>query len=389
MKPHGINVGLTYEVIGKGSVKSETINSKLEGWINFENLKTGKKVTLPFRSFVGQFLNTIHGVLSGDSGADTRVQSTSCAATNAQKASCGLLLGRGIGSRINVTDTTLDTQATNASLYYYAHTYNAPSYSGYNNSFSFSRVIANEYSAAMYPTNVGIKTRGASEVGIPSVSSASRLISKDSNIFTIDADESVRITFTFNAAMDVYQGGIVENFVKFIYNTLIKGNINHPNSLMKSRTGTTPTYVIASDAAIGSVAATMGDLFIGSSGTGYIGIVIVPWDASLPAPFPGSYQIFPDHTGFTVGVNSVSAIEYVTVNNGANFSVVRNFTNSGTSMKKIGKIGLLTRGNSANVTGATLHANQILLMDNRPSTDYIEVAPGQILKVTYNFGIQV
>lgn len=388
MKPHGIKVDLSYEVLGQDIIKSETISSKLEGWINFENLKTGKKVTLPFRSFVGQFLNTIHGVLSGDGGADTRLQSTSCAATNAGVASCGLLLSSGDVTPA-ITDTALDTQITNASLYYYAHSYEAPSYSGYNLSFSLSRVIANNYSSALYPAQTGIKTRGCSAAGVPSASSASRLISKDTNKFTLDADESVRITFTFNASMDASTGGIVSNFVKLIYNTLIRGNVNHSTALLKSRTGTNPTYTIASDAAIGSTAATMGDLFVGSSGTGYIGIVLVPWDTDLPTLSPGAYVINPDHTGFTVGVNTISAIEYVTISNGANFSITRNFTNSGSSTKRIGQIGLLTRGDAANVTGATVHANQVLLMDNRPNNSYIEVAPGQILKVTYNFGIQV
>lgn len=389
MKPHGIKADLTYELINNNNkVLSKTIISKLEGYVDFENLKTGKKARLPFRSFVDNFIQTIHGFLTGDGGDDTRLQSVSCAATNASKASQGLLIGTDLTSPI-ITDTSIVPLKGTAStsLLYSTHNFTAPFYSGDKSMFNLSRVIANNKVISIYPEEVGIYTRGLSAYGVPSASAPGRLITKDSNAITISPDESIRITFNFEASMDSTYGGIVLNFVKLIYNYMFRGNLNHTTSRIVSRTGTYPTYGISVAPGAGSKAATLGDLFIASSGSGYIGIVLEPYDDKMVANSPGNTSINADHTGLTVGANTVSAIEYVSINNGAQFSITRNFTNAGSSTKHIGRIGLLTRGDSSNVTGSVLHADQILLMLNTPNE--LSIAPGQILKVTYNFGIQV
>lgn len=369
-KSHGIKTSLSYQVYDKDNLilSNDLGNSEITGYIDFENLKTGKKKRIPFRSFVDNFIQIIHGILSGDSGADTVLQSVSYAATNASVASRGLLAGTD-SYPVIINDSSI-TKLSSVSLYYYAHSFTPPSYSGYTSQFAISRLIVNN----------GLNTKYAEEVGLYTAASPTttrRLITRDLNSFAITTEEATRITFTFNSTMDGY-GGATLNFVKLIYNWIIKGNINDSSSRIVSRTGTYPTYA--------SNAGTSGDFYVGGGTDTYFGIVLHNDLVKTDKFSPGTNAMAPDHTGFSVGANSISAIEYVSITNGAQFIISRNFLNTSNSTINVSRIGLLTKGDSTNA-GTTLHTDQVLLIINEPSTN-IPVAPNQTLKITYKIGIQ-
>ena len=395
MKPHGISADCHYEIIDNDkTILQKVIKSKLEGYITFENLKTGKVKRIPFRSFVDNFIQTIHGHLSGDAGADTRIQTASVEAQTTG-ASHGLIFGVG-DSVPNIADTGLGSSLAHASLSYGTHVFNAPSTSGNDLMFSLSRILANNKSSTVYPTEVGLITRLATTASTAGGSTATkRMIAHDVVNVTLPADDSLRVTFTFEASQIAGDGGIVLNFVKLIYNILIRGNLNHSLSKIISRTGTTPTYIIGdTGASLTSVAATLGELCVNNQGvtvaTGYIGIVLVPYyisDDPLDPISPSTYACTPDHTGFTPTANTISAIEYSSITNGAQFTISRTLLNSSTVTKVIGRVALLTRGDVSN-TGASLHADQVLLMINNLDP-MPAVAPGQSIKITYKLGIQV
>lgn len=387
MKAHGISADFHYEVFdGEQKLLEDVNESKLKGYIVFENLKTGKVMKLPFRSFVDNFIQTIHGWLSGDRGVDTKLQTVSLAANSTTAASLGIILGSG-DTTVLVTDTALATALAHASLAYDAHVFTGPFTSGYDMGFNVSRILTNNKASTIYPTEVGVMTRVASTASMATPGTGKRMIAHDLVSLSVPADDAVRVTFSFEASQDATQGGIVLNFAKFIYNILFKGNLNHTSSRIVSRSGGFPTYISATTAA--SIAATLGELFVGSSGTGYIGICMEMYNADAVPISPTSVSVTPDHTGLTASANTISAIEYATISNGAAFTITRTFQNTGTTTKILGRACLLTRGDSANVTGATLSADQALLIYNNIGTNVnVTLSPGQSIRLNYKLGIE-
>jgi hypothetical protein len=125
MKPHGLDLIMKEEIIENGKVihSSETLQNSFEGWIGITNNKNKRYMEFPMRSFVSTFINKLHGLLSGDGEEDTKISTCSTASVAVHRA--GLVLGTG-STPPSLSDTAIETVASDASLAYSSVTFQAP-----------------------------------------------------------------------------------------------------------------------------------------------------------------------------------------------------------------------------------------------------------------------
>lgn len=390
LKPHGIEVSCGYEILGRKQSKS--FISKMEAFIEIENLKMKSKLILPMRSFVNAFLDSFHGILSGDGGADTIISSASATATAASNV--GLILGDG-NVPVQLSDTGLISRrsATSSALtaIHKATTFNAP-FSDREKyiMFDIRRLISNASTANWTIRELGVFSKG-------NASSAIKMLSRDhfpgeGILFPYNSD--IRMTFRFISTQSEY-GGVNMNFARAIYNLMFVGSINSPASRIIARVGhSQPTYTYNNN----TVAASSNPIYAGASANHFNGIVIgyynpgggvgISVEERIGNPPPvGTPGLSIDETTFTISHTNISSsaneISSVQASTGSSkFTISRDFLNNSNSIKTFNRVGLLTRGNSSNLTA--LHDSQFFIAVNNPN---ITLEPQQTLRVTYTFSI--
>lgn len=397
LKPHGIDVGCKMEILSpKKAQPVKTIKSMMDfqGFIEFENIRTGEITTLPMRSFVSAFMNKLHGILSGDGGTDTPKSWASTvslgASTNERS---GILVGTD-NSAPALGDTGLAAQLSHASFAYKQTTFVEPSLSNDDLVFEVRRLFSNTIDAGTNVYEVGLFSKFINSSAASNVNNT--LLARDvfSSPIAFADNDDIRITFKFRTSPDTTGGGgVVLNFVKLIFNLMIKGNEDNTGSRLVCRTGTTPTHTYASAA----TAASGGPFTVrGVAAQTYVGIVagiytdvvddqeLAPLAKITPNVTGDDTTFTIRHTNLTLDANTISAVTnpFSSVNQ---FTVIRNFTNNSTVNVFIDRVGLLTRGST---DGATLGADQAFLAINK-STNLLQIDPGQTLKVTYTFQIKV
>lgn len=403
MKPHGLDVILKEELLENGEVVASSENkNSLEAWIRIQNSRNGKCVELPMRSFVNNFINRLHLILTGDPAYTTRPMSVSYGyATTATAVAkyAGMRIGTG-QTAPTLNDTNIETPASDASLAYSNTTFIAP-YQVSTNPVTIGcevrRLFNNNSPNSYYISEVGVMGKYASRPAVASGASTvllTRDLTFDKNAggepinFVYDSD--IRFDFKFRITHSS-TGGLNLNFMRLIYNLFFKANINNANSKIKSiSNGAFFTYTWASttNASNGSIAR-----IDGSAAQIYSGIIVgVENELYSSKDAPAITNIGADEYDFnfmsdefTLSANTVSGV--ISGGNGiAQFSVSRTFTNNATTSKTLRRVGIIGKGAGA-ATAET--SSQFLMAVNTPSNGTITVQPSQTYRVTYTFAIQV
>lgn len=381
-RPHALDISCTYSISGK-TTKKKLGKSKFEGHIL---IKDGKSVLkLPMRSFVKQFLDKLHGILSGDNTTEVSMLSGASIAGGASIArKAGIMVGNGL-TLPTITSTNLSGLVSSVSYgcTYGGHSFIAPNApSDISLHSSITRLITNASSANWTIREVGLKTKKtastASNVG-------TKLITLDavSEIFQAASDKLVSLEFTIGRNSE--EGGAVLNLLRLFYNLYLLGDANYSAFLPRAGTVTVthPSASVTSHLVADGVAAKYWGVIVGRYSN------ILPPEvlggeplSDNPVVGPDDY-VFEETTGLTYGANTVSA---VTISGRkAFFTISRDITNGTTSELLINRLGLLTKG--AIAAPSTLQNDQIYLMVNRSATD-ISLAPNQTIRVEYRFEIE-
>jgi len=404
MRPHGVDLSFGYEILGTDK-KVIRKNNTLQGFVQFENLRSGEKVLLPMRSFVNGFINKLHGILSGDSGADTKISRAAVMASeNELTASTVSFVGILVGTddtNPTLGDTGLGAKITpSASFIYGATTFIEPNQSNDLLTFEVRRLFTDTVTvghlfgeAALMSGKRG-RASFASIASVTGVTSAITMLARDNfpSAIAVSNGDDIRMTFKFKASQTA-GGGVLLNLVKLIYNLMIVGDEDNTTSRLVGRTGSAQTFTYG----IEDIASLGNPWYIGGGSEGqYIGIVTGNYGTTPPTSEESlAPQVSNDDTTFTVNhtnltltTNTISTVTNPSTDV-ASFTITRDFTNSSTVNKYVDRVGILTRSSAG--TGSSLSATQCFLAMNdffdSPTTLVIE--PGQVLRVTYTFQIKV
>ena len=209
---------------------------------------------------------------------------------------------------------------------------------------------------------------------------------KSGVVFPGTTDKVIDIEFRINTS--TVTGGAVLNLMRLFYNLFLKGSTNDSPFLPRSGSLT---------ASYAGVTASINPFVVDGAATKFWCIVL--GDTSDDSNFPISpdefsfgerYRLGNVHTDLTYGANTISA---VTISgNKAYFTVSRDITNGTTSAKEISRIGLLTKGATADPS--SLQSDQIFLMINRLGgednpTPSLFLAVNQTIRVDYTFEISI
>lgn len=405
-KPHGLEVGFsdiiltpvkTNENLVEWSeeIKEESI-SKLEAMIDIENKKTGEKISIPMRSFLTTFINSLQGLLSGDGGTDTIKAGVDVDAGASIATKLGMLIGHGT-TPVVLSDSGLQTPATHASI---AHgdTTLVPPYTGgaisqRKVSFALRRLFTNNKVTSIIIGEVIIKNRRVSASIASNV--AGTTIARDlvNVIYATSAtsvgdqaeealgggivlpyDSAIQMEFKFNA----YQanngaGGAVLNLARLIYNLMFAGNQNSSPLVNTSNTAMTIGY--ATGATCGATGVWTVDAE--SEETNY-GILLGYYNEERDNP-----PIEADETTFNVVTSGLvyGAVTVSAVTNPATgiakFTVSRDITNTGQNTIYLDRAGLKIKD------GAFIIVNRL------NNNTYLNLAPNQVARLTYSLQIKV
>lgn len=385
-KPHGLNIGCSYEILGGPKVKLKT--AKMEGWITMGEGRT--KVVIPFRSWVKQFLDRFHNIMDG-TAANTEIATASNGASTATNASVcdryGIVIGYG-DTAVQMTDTALADELSESTQTQFSTTTLVKPTQNSNRELTTAvrRLFSNASSAGIHIYEIGMylkKTAStASNAGNYFVA---RDVVTGGELF--DALSDTRVEIALKAQLPV-TGGPLLNLLRVFYNLFFAGNANAAPWVPRSGTFTL-SHAIASSTS---------SLVVDGGAGKYWGIMVGYRDKNLDeVDINGDNNIstvdpYLYTTEVTYGANTVSSV--VQAGNKASFYVTRDITNSGTSNVKIERMGLLTKGATAAPTA--LQNDQCFLCLNKPSEldatglrNQILLAPNQTLRVTYTFEIYV
>lgn len=382
-KPHGLEVHYVEEILSNDTkvVRKEEV-SQIEAYIDIKNTGNGKEVTLPMRSFLSTFINALHGILSGDGGNDTKKSTTDIDAGASISDKAGMLVGHGQNT-VLLSDTGLQTPATHASIAYGDTTLVSPYVISSNPNrlgFAIRRMFVNNKYTDIVLSELVMKTKrvnasSASNVGNTAISRDLLYSSGSAETPGITVGYSAGIQFQFR--FNIYQaiqgaGGAVLNFARLIYNLMFAGNQNASPLINTSNNAITMSY--ATNASVGAGGVTTVNSV--ADDTDY-GILVGYFNEERDNP-----AISSDETTFNVatgnlvyGATVVSAV-FNPETAVARFTVTRDITNSGTQNIYLDRGGLKIKD------GAFIAINRL------NNNTYLELAPNQILRLSYQIQIR-
>jgi len=347
---------------------------------------------------VSTFINKLHGLLSGDGEEDTKISTCSTASMAVHRA--GLVLGTG-STPPSLSDTAIETVASDASLAYSSVTFQAPVGNANQPPGVDAEVrglIQNNKSSAFYINEIalyGKKNASAAAGGAQMFSRDLVYETGKETPIVFAADSDMRFDFKFKTTMSA-TGGLVVNFSKLVYNLFFKGSAAPTGSKITSVGGAQPTYTYGNASMSGSKTF----MYIqGGAVQYYWGIVLGSDMPDTPTGPQGSDSVAIDTTTFydfkpeefTCSANTISSV--TTGNGQAYFTISRTFTNAGTTSKNIDKVGILCKGTSTGgahtASAAAINTNQFLITANTPTGGNVSIQPNQTYRVTYTFQIQV
>lgn len=401
--PHALELDCSYEIIGKQSVPKVVLKtSKLEGYITMGEGKT--KVTIPMRSWLATLLTRFQYILSGTVNGITRIAKaswgTSASSGSLASIQAGILVGTG-DSDVQVGQTDLVTLQNYASVCRYGNTTLTKTSTTFGTNIKYttkiSRLISNVTESAFRFYEFGIKTRP-----VTPATAAPILISRDVSKegWQIDGLGSTRIEISMVAYTPASTGGIMPNFLKIFYNLFLAGSASAEAYALRAG-------VVGSEYAY-TAAASDGPFIVDGGSQKYYGIVAGYYDApqytggdatdsaastdentpDIDSESRGtSAELFEYSSELTYGANTVSSV-VSSANTVSSFYVSRDITNNGTTSRKINRLGLLTKGSTADVSHTAYKDDSMYLALNKPSgNENIILSPGQTLRVTYTFRI--
>lgn len=410
MKPHGLEVGLTTEVFEKQDnklipVQNNKDESKLEAYIEIEG--KDKKVILPMRSFLSNFINSLHGFLSGDGGLDTKKANASVGFGSSISKKVGMLIGLG-DTEVNLSDTGLNIPATHASILYNDTTFTDPyvvaggmasnatdsrlgnpgnnlENSGNKLGFEMRRLFTNNKFSDITLKELVIKNRRVSSSiasNVAGVAISRDLLNepngKPGEGITVPYESAIQFLFKFL----IYQeqngnGGVVLNFLRLVNNLMFKGNQNDVPIIDISNNAMNITYATGATSAITGIFTTTSE----AEDNDY-GILVGRYDDRSNAPSDNP-AINGDETTFRAGATSLvtTATTISAVSNpyskNAQFTITRDFTNPLTGSVSFNRVGLKLKA------GAFIAINRL---GNSQSNFVLQ--PNQIFRATYTFSIK-
>lgn len=386
-QPHGVKIGCEYQILNNNRPKVKLRTANLEGWITMGEGRT--KVTIPMRSWVKNFIDRLHNILTG-TASDTETAKASFGASTATRASvcdkAGILVGTD-DAGVLVTDTSLSIPTSESTqMQHGATTLIKPYQSGRELITGVRRLFSNASSAPKYVYEIGLKTKKTASTAS---NAGGILISRDvvSGGQLFDGLTDTRVEILMKANLPV-TGGPVLNLLRLVHNLMFAGSVNSAAWVPLAGT-VTLTH--------GQASATS-PLVVDGIASAYWGIMVGYRDKNLDeVDIDGDTDITLNAgalnlytTDLTYGANTVSAVTQS--GNKASFYVTRDITNPGSSNLKIERIGLLAKG--ATATPTTIENGQLFLCMNKPSEivnsrNQILLQPDQTLRVTYTFEINV
>jgi len=381
-QPHSLDITCSYQLSNR-KTKKKLGTSKFEGYINIEDGKT--IIRLPMRSYVKIFLDKLHDILAGDDTSDYyKLSTASVGNTGSLAKRVGIILGTGI-TPVALTQTDLVAPVTNAAICdMKTTTFEAPTSLNANTlKAKISRLFTNASSAQWTIYEAGLKTHkvasGASNAG-------NLLMTRDyissGVVFPGTTDKVIDIEFRVNTS--TVTGGAVLNLMRLFYNLFLKGSTNDSSFLPRSGSLT---------ASYAGVTASINPFVVDGAATKLWGIVVgrdrAGEDINEPIT-PDEFKINSINTSLTYGANTISA---VTISgNKASFTVSRDITNGTSAAYAINRIGLLTKGATADPS--TLQNDQVFLLINRIGEDeqpttFLNLAVNQTIRVDYTFEISI
>jgi len=382
-KPHSLDISCSYQLSNR-KTKKKLGTSKFEGFINIEDGKTF--IRLPMRSYVKVFLDKLHDILAGETTNHYHELSTASVGNTGSLAKrIGIILGSGI-TPVALTQTDLVSPVTNASICdMKTTTFEAPtSLDATTLKAKVSRLFSNASSAQWTIYEAGLKTHkvasGASNAGNLLMT---RDMIKSGIVFPGTTDKIVDIEFRVNTSTTT--GGAVLNLMRLFYNLFLKGSTNDSSFL--PRVGSLTASYARGEANF----ATNAFVVDGTSAKLWGIVVGKTSDDSNFEITPDEYKFMngSEYTDLTYGANTITAVTISGTK--AYFTISRDITNGTTSAKTINRIGLLTKGATADPS--TLQNDQVYLMINRlgDENDYeVEtLAVNQTIRVDYTFEISI
>lgn len=383
-KPHSLDISCSYQLSNR-KTKKKLGTSKFEGFINIEDGKTFIK--LPMRSYVKIFLDKLHDILAGEITNHYHELSTASVGNTGSLAKrVGIILGAGI-TPVALTQTDLVSPVTNAAICdMKTTTFEAPtSLNATTLKAKISRLFSNASSAQWTIYEAGLKTH---KVASTASNAGNLLMTRDmikgGVVFGGTTDKVVDIEFRVNTS--TVTGGAVLNLMRLFYNLFLKGSTNSSSFLPRS--GSLTASYARGDANFATNA-----FVVDGAATKLWGIVLGrdrQGEDINEEITPDEYKINSINTGLTYGANTITAVAISGTK--ASFTVSRDITNSTTSVYAINRIGLLTKGATADPS--TLQSDQVFLLINRigkdgqPST-FQELAVNQTIRVDYTFEISI
>lgn len=389
-KPHSLDITCSYQLSNR-KTKKKLGTSKFEGYINIEDGKT--YIRLPMRSYVKVFLDKLHDILAGEITNHYHESSTasipahtigSNAASLGRKV--GIILGTGI-TPVGLTQTDLVAPNTNASICAMkSTTFQAPtSLNATTLKCKISRLFSNASSDPWTIYEAGLKTH---KVASTASNAGNLLMTRDyikgGIVFAPTTDKLVDIEFRVNTS--VTTGGAVLNLMRLFYNLFLKGSTNDSSFLPRS--GSLTASYGRGDANFATNA-----FVVDGAATKLWGVVLGRdrADEDINEEIsPDEFKINSIKTDLTYGANTITAVTISGTK--AYFTVSRDITNGTTSAYAFNRIGLLTKGATADPS--TLQNDQVFLMINRigedeqPST-FQTLAVNQTIRVDYTFEISI
>ena len=404
MKPHGMNIGFTYEVFDKKNeelipVYSKENLSKLEAYINIKG--NDKEYELPMRSFLTNFINTLQGLFAGDGGVDTKKSTASVAQSVSISKRIGMLIGHG-DTAVNLSDTGLNIPATHASIIYGNTTFTDPyvvksegiipdvtsalTVGGNKLGFEMRRIFTNNKYSDIILKELVIKNRRVSSSiasNVAGVAISRDLLSEDGTSvgtgITVPYESAIQFLFKFLVYQEANgNGGAVLNLLRLINNLIFKGDQNDVPLIDTSNNTMNITY--ATNATCGAT----GKFTVTSAiADNDYGIIVGRYDDRYTGQKSENPSISGDETTFGVGASSLTktATTVSAVTNPftktAQFTVTRDFTNGLTSSVSFNRVGLKIK------EGAFVAINRL----GSENSSFV-LQPNQVFRGTYTFSIK-
>ena len=396
LKPHGLNVDLKVELLGKKkSIKKQ--RSSFEATIEVDNGQNKGKLVFPMRSFNKYLLEWLWQMFQHDvttspynseaksAGIDTKLKTVmGVAGTNA-----GLVLGTKAGADyLNVDTVVLEdvlahsTSGTTNTVNYNAMlaTQITQINSNSNYGFTIKRKISNQTSAdTLYPQVIGTKLKhvhGASETYIA--------FDKfdDGIIVSFIPLSDLNLTFSFYVTTNGVLGGLTKNFTDIIKYLLFTGT---KDIVLNKYNNSSLVYEYASNITATSATKNMLNL-IPTTATVGKGIVLINRpndDADVLLPINAESVALPaDATfvsGLTLGTNTITKISKN--GNRVSFTIYRDFINDTT--------GQINATRAAIISGKGEDIELILAHNALKSGAYLNIPAGDTLRVSYTFSTEM